>query len=72
MAEEYNVPWKREGDFIITGNGKIHKDDTDKILNQRDHEVNNLRQVNNLLKMSNVRVGKTDRKKNNFIRKYLK
>jgi len=48
MAGEYNIPWKIEGEFIITGNGKYHKTDIEKIVNQRDHEVNNLRFINKL------------------------
>lgn len=76
MAEEYNVPWKIVGDFVVTGNGKYHKSDIRKIVDQRDHEINNLRMVNQLLQSGFVIdeefAPKVMVAKSEFLRKYLR
>lgn len=74
MAQEYNVPWKIEGEFLVTGNGKIHKDDIQGIINQRDHEVNNLRCINQMMshKINRLKIPTTKlRVRRNFLNKYL-
>lgn len=78
MAEEYNTPWKIEGEFVVTGNGKYHKTEIEKIVDQRDHEVNNLRMVNQLIQSGIVvneefapQVNQITRAKNEFLKKYL-
>ena len=77
MAGEYNIPWKIEGEFIITGNGKYHKTDIEKIVNQRDHEVNNLRFINQLLERKTVRIKDAPRvagdgQRQDFLKRYLR
>lgn len=79
MAEEYNIPWRIEGDYVITGNGKYHKSDIQAIVNQRDHEVNNLRAINDIL-TSGVLIGEENapkpvinqRQSSVWVQRYLK
>lgn len=79
MAEEYNIPWKIEGEFVITGNGSYHRTEIEKIVNQRDHEINNLRCVNQILQSGSVQVTEKDSPKvigngqrHDFLKRYLR
>ena len=74
MAEEYNIPWKIEGEFVVTGNGRYHKTEIEKIVDQRDHEVNNLRFVNQMI--TEAHIAPTELKemsrRGNWVKKWLR